>query len=177
MYLISVYFDEKTNIQINNYIRAVAKSTSNTFMLDNNVPPHITIATFETRNENKAIEVFDEIVKNVQCGEINWVTHGIFGHSVIYIAPVLNEYLHNLSVIVNEGLKQQEELRLDSKYQPFNWLPHTTIGKTLTKEQQLIAFKTMQNNFGIFNSTVTSIGLAKTNPFENLSMLILEERK
>ena len=177
MYLISIYFDEKTNNQINNYIRAVAKVTSNTFMLDNNVPPHITIAAFETRNENKAIEVFDEIVKNVQCGEINWVTHGIFGHSVIYIAPVLNEYLHNLSVIVNEGVKQQEEFMWDRKYQPFNWLPHTTIGKTLTKEQQLIAFKTMQNNFGIFNSTVTSIGLAKTNPFENLSMLILEERK
>ena len=177
MYLISIYFDEKTNIQISNYIRAVENATGNNFMTENNVPPHITIAAFETRNENKAIEVFDEIVKNVPCGEINWVTHGAFGHSVIYIAPVLNEYLHNLSMIGNEEFNHQEEIKLINKYQPFNWLPHATIGKTLTKEQQLIAFQTLQNNFGIFNSIVTSIGLARTNPFKNLRLFMLDESK
>lgn len=168
MYLISVYFDEKTNNQINNYIRAVAKSTSNTFMLDNNVPPHITISAFTARDEDVVREAFHEIIKDFFEGSINWVTVGSFGQSVVYVAPVINEYLHNLSVKIYEVLQIKADLKIDKKYQPFNWLPHATIGKTLTIEQQLKAFDALQRHFVVSESKVIKIGLARTNPFENL---------
>ena len=48
MYLISLYFDEKTEKHIRRFIKQVAKRTGNTYMIDGNVPPHITIAAFET---------------------------------------------------------------------------------------------------------------------------------
>lgn len=44
MYLVSIYFDEKTDVKLRNLIDKVARETENTFMPDNNVPPHITIA-------------------------------------------------------------------------------------------------------------------------------------
>ena len=55
MYLISIYFDEKTNKNLQRLINRVAEKTGNAFMLDNQVPPHITIAAMETRDEKKAI--------------------------------------------------------------------------------------------------------------------------
>ena len=39
MYLVSLYFDEKTNRRLKNYIEQVADKTGNTFMVDRNVPP------------------------------------------------------------------------------------------------------------------------------------------
>ena len=57
MYLISIYFDPKTNKKIQQYINKVARQTGNTFMLDGNVPPHITISAFETIDEQAAISL------------------------------------------------------------------------------------------------------------------------
>lgn len=48
MYLISIYFDDKTNNRIQQAINQVAKKSGNTFMLDAEVPPHITVSAFET---------------------------------------------------------------------------------------------------------------------------------
>ena len=51
MYLISVYFDDKNNKIISNYINKIAQKTGNTFMTDNHVPPHLTIMSVEAREE------------------------------------------------------------------------------------------------------------------------------
>ena len=98
MYLISIYFDEKTNKKIQQYINQVAEKTGNTFMLDGNVPPHITISAFETRQEEKVIEVLEKVVQNLTPGKLQWASVGQFFPYVIFLAPVLNEYLHELSV-------------------------------------------------------------------------------
>ena len=37
----------------------------------------------------------------------------------------------------------------------------------------IIAFKTLQNNFKMFSGQVTKIGLAKTNPYEEIKVWIL----
>ena len=37
MYLVSIYFDEKTNQRIKEYMKQVAAKTGNSFMLDGNV--------------------------------------------------------------------------------------------------------------------------------------------
>ena len=53
-------------------------------------------------------------------------------------------------------------------YQPFQWLAHTTIGKTLTREQMQAAFVVLQNSFVPFEGRVIKIGLAKTNPYTEI---------
>lgn len=168
MYLISVYFDSNTNKLLNNYIESAANATSNTFMLDNNVPPHITIAGFRTKDEELAIRAYQAIADKFSEGEIDWVTVGLFGQSVVYASPVLNEYLHKLSVTAYKVLSNLEEIELDKRYIPFNWLPHATIAKTLTKEQQLTAISVLQDRFCVTSGNVIKIGLARTNPFENI---------
>ena len=174
MYLISAYFDEKTEKRIRSYMKQIAKYTGNTLMLDGEVPPHITIAAFRAPTAVCAREIFERASKGVCAKKVQWVSIGSFLPGVIYAAPVLNEYLHELSVLYNKEIMLQKEMWLDQRYLPFQWFPHTTLAKNLNEEQLRCAFEVMQKQFGPFEGTVKSVGLAKTNPYENLRVINLE---
>lgn len=61
MYLISVYFDEHTNKRINRYMNRIAEQTGNTFMTENNVPPHLTISSVEARSGELLIPHIEQL--------------------------------------------------------------------------------------------------------------------
>ena len=168
MYLVSIYFDEKTNKQIQRYINRVAEKTGNSFMLDGNVPPHLTISAFQTKWEKEVVSILEKEVQKLSEGKIIWASLGIFLPYVIYLTPVLNQYLHNVSQTIYNGISTIEDIQISATYRPFQWLPHTTIGKKLTKEQMRIAFEVLQGEFGVLEGTVTKIGLAKTNPYRDI---------
>ena len=170
MYLVSLYFDDKTTIKIQNLIDKVAEKSKNKFMIDNNVPPHITIGAFETNNENEVIKILDKKLKNFKSGEIIFASIGVFKSSVVFLSPVLNEYLHNLSVNIYEDLKDIDNTIISKYYMPFQWMPHTTIAKKLNNEELFLAFQELEKNFNIFNGSVTKIGLSKTNPYEDIKL-------
>ena len=81
---------------------------------------------------------------------------------------MLNEYLHDLSVSVYEALQGMDDMLIRKCYQPFCWLPHTTVGKKLSQEEMQAAFVTLQESFGMFSGEVVRIGLAKTSPYEDI---------
>ncbi len=168
MYLVSCYFDEKTNERIGQYIRQIAKATGNHYMLENQVPAHITISAFETVYEAQAVEALTKIVTNLQQGTLQWASVGVFLPYVLYISPVYNYYLHELMMRVNETLRPIENISIRSCYQPFQWIPHTTVAKKLTREEMAKAFEVMQKSFGMFEGRITRIGLAKTNPYQDV---------
>lgn len=169
MYLISLYFDEKTNRRIQQYIDKVAEKTGNFFMLDGKVPPHITISAFETQNEHAIKEVLDSLVCKLQKGSLTWASVGQFFPYVIYMTPVLNAYLHEMAESIYHVLSDLEGVRVNAHYMPFQWLPHTTIAKKLSKEEMRIAFEVLQDSFGVFEGEVVKIGLAKPNPHRDIA--------
>ena len=169
MYLVSIYFDEKTNKHIQRLVNKVAERTGNCYMLDGEVPPHITISAFETQDEASAIEALDLLVQELRRGNLTWASVGQFFPYVIYIAPVLNAYLHGLSESVYNALSSLEDVLMSSHYQPFQWLPHTTIAKKLSKEEMQVAFEVLQSGFGTFEGKVVRIGLAKPNPHRDIA--------
>ena len=177
MYLISIYFDEETNRKIKGYINAVAKHTGNTYMLDGEVPPHITMSSVEAQleKEEEIIRQLESCAKELEKGKIQWVSVGTFLPYVIYLTPVLSEYLHGISAIVYENLAEIEGISISKYYRPFQWLPHATIGKKLSQEEMRKAFEVMQNQFAPFWGTVTKIGLAKTNPYRDIVTYELKE--
>ena len=138
-------------------------------MLDNHVPPHITVTAVETKHENLLLARVEEIVKQIEIGDIKFVSVGTFLSQVIFVQPVLNEYLHGLTEQFTQECGKIEETILRANYQPFCWLPHCTIGKQLSKEQMKQAFEVLQNTFGMFSGVVVRIGLAKTNPYEEVA--------
>lgn len=188
MYLISIYFDAQTSASLEKLIKRVAEATGNTFMLDNQVPPHITVAMVETRREEELLGCINQLVGEIRnsnerelatrdmsksamrSGELQWVSVGAFFPQVLFVQPVLNEYLHNLSVVLSEKLSEIEETIVSPYYQPFGWLPHCTIGKQLSKEQMVEAFKVLQQYFVPIEGCVTRIGVARTNPHRDIKV-------
>lgn len=168
MYLVSIYFDEKTNERLKSYIEQVAKKTGNTFMIDGKVPPHITVGAFETKNEIQAKAVLEETLANRKQGKVQLVSVGTFQTSSIFISAVYNEYLHEMCKSVCHALESVDNTVIRRNYQPFHWLPHVTIGKTLSREQQLAAFEELQHSFGPLEASVVKIGLSKTNPYMDI---------
>lgn len=168
MYLVSLYFDDKSTRKIQGFINKVAVKSGNNFMIDGKVPPHITIAAFQSNEENKVIEILDKDIKNIKSGMINWASIGVFNSSVIFLAPVLNEYLHNLSVSIYEGISSVEDVSISKYYLPFQWIPHTTIAKKLAREELMLAFEELEKHFSMFGGRITRIALSKTNPYEDI---------
>ena len=74
MYLISLYFDENTQDKIKYLMKKVADKSGNHYMIEANVPPHITIAMFDTKEENKVIELFDTKIHEIGKGLLQWVS-------------------------------------------------------------------------------------------------------
>lgn len=183
MYLVSLYFDEKTNGIIRNHMKQVAKKTGNDNMIINNVPPHITVAAFGGENAENVIERLALKLREINKGEITWTGIGVFLPNVIYITPVLNEYLDTVSRFVYNYLQDLKKtdssfseygFEINSKYIPFNWIPHTTIGKQLSSDEMQKAFLTLKDRFGMFSGCVTKIGIAKTNPYTDISKIDLK---
>lgn len=175
MYLVSIYFDENTNKNIQNLIDKVARKTGNDFMTVGKVPPHITVSAFETKQEKEVLQKLQTIAEDLSQAQLRWVAVGTFLPNVIYLAPVLNEYLQNMTRNVYGKIESVEETIMSPFYRPFQWMPHTTIGKILAKEQMRNAFEVLQEQFVPFEGTVTKIGLAKTNPYTELALFELKK--
>ncbi|MBQ4068336.1 MAG: 2'-5' RNA ligase family protein [Lachnospiraceae bacterium] len=173
MYLISIYFDDITNKKIQGMINRLADVTENTFMIDEKIPPHITLLEFETKDENEAIRIFEENANAFAQGEVLLVSIGTFKRNVIYVEPVLNKYLHNLSLETFEMFSQVKNIIFSPYYHPFSWIPHLSLGKHLTEGQLVKAFKKLINEFSPCSAKVTKISISKTNPHRDLKILDL----
>ena len=93
MYLISVYFDQKTNQILQRYINQIAVKTGNTFMTDNQVPPHMTISAIEAKSAEILKPGFMSLKGKITQGMVSFVSVGQLLPYVMYVTPVLNGYL------------------------------------------------------------------------------------
>ena len=168
MYLISVYFDDELSVKLQRYINHIAQKTGNTFMIDNNVPPHMTISSIEARDVEVLIPYMESLRGKLQSGSVQFVSVGALFPYVLYATPVLNEYLQDMSNTIYNAFKDIPETQISRFYKPASWLPHVTLSKTLDKQQMLTAFQVMQDEFIPIEGHIIGIGLAKTNPHEDV---------
>ncbi len=204
MYLVSAYFDDKTEKRIQKYIDAVAARTGCRFMVDNNIPPHITLAQYNGNAPGRGCgagdggeargafiaehigERIDELISagSIGAGSIDIVSFGVFKPRVMFLTPVLNEYLFNMSLVLNEVLNQNTPKRCKIRstkiqkdnYRPFNWLPHITIARGLSEPQMRQAFSYMQANFEIFSTRIERLGLAESRPYTDIKVWELHQQ-
>ncbi len=169
MYLITLYFEEKTSRELNRWIMQVAEATDNTFMTEHQVPPHMTVGAFEAPDDETAKRLFEEMTFPA-AGEAEMVSVGSFMPQVLYVSAVYSMYLHQLAVEVDKVLSGNTMVKIRPNYRPFSWYPHVTIGKQMTKRQLSTAFTVMQESFHVIKGSVVRIGLSRTNPYRDLGM-------
>ena len=173
MYLISVYFDEKTNKILQRYIDKIADRTGNRFMTENKVPPHMTISSIEAKSVDVLIPSFEAVAGKLKAGEIQFVSTGQLLPYVFYVTPVLNDYLNDLSRMVYDEFSTIPETKISRYYMPGSWLAHVTLAKTLEKEQMRTALEVMQEDFSPFTAGVVKAGLSKVNPHDDVRSVML----
>lgn len=171
--MISAYFDGTTEKTLMRYIEQIAQQAGNTFMTDNHVLPHLTISAIESRNRELQLPYMEQLRGQVVRGTVSFVSVGALFPYVLYLTPVLNAYLQELSKQIYASVSRIEDVRISKFYRPMQWLPHVTLGKTLTKEQLRTGFAIMQERFVPFDAEIVRLGLAKTNPHEDLWTLPL----
>lgn len=177
MYLITAYFDEKATRQLERYLNRIAEKTGNDFMAKHNVPPHLTITSIEARSERVLQEPFQLLQGQLSSGKIKFVSIGQLLPYVFYTTPVLNDYLQQLSRSVYDVFEKIPETNISKYYRPGSWLPHVTLGKTLTKEQMRGAFEGMQEYFQPFEAKIIALGLSKVNPHEDVVRFSLKNEQ
>ena len=173
MYLVSAYFDESSERWLAKLTRRVAEQTGNLFMTEHQVPPHITLAAFETREPEDILYAFRDFSTARGGFNLQIVSPGALLPYVIYTTPVLNEELLKLHLEVNVFLERFPDTKVNQFYKPYSWLPHITMGKTLDEEQMHQAFRVLQKYFVPFEAKVCRIGFSKTNPHEDLAVYSL----
>lgn len=164
MYLISVYFDTTTTKRLQSLICQIAAVSGNTYMTQNHVPPHLTLSAVEARNVEVLLPPIQALEGKLSSGKVQFVSVGQLLPYVLFLAPVLNSCLMDLAQQVYNAISPIADTKISKYYRPFSWLPHITLGKTLSTEEMQCAFAVVQSHFSVFDGFVTEIGVAKVNP-------------
>ena len=167
-YTISAYFDPESNRLLSRCILGIANASGNDFMTANSVPPHLTIAFFEAQSEETAKLIFQNVREDLKPGTVVIPSVGVFFPNVIFAEAVLNAWLLETGRAVNEELKLHDGVAVNRYYRPFSWIPHITLGKTLSEEQMRAAFSYLQKHFCPVTAKVERFGLSRTGPHREL---------
>ncbi len=168
MYLVSVYFDKASTKKIQTLINQIAITSGNYYMIEKQVPPHMTLSAIEARNVDILIPAIKQLEGKLHSETIQFVTVGQLFPYVLYTMPVLNAYLQDLSLQISNVISDISEATVSKYYRPQSWLPHVTLAKTLSKEEMQRAFSVVQERFSVFQAQVTELGLAKVNPHNDV---------
>ncbi len=163
LYLVSLYFDKQTDYILSNLMKQIARKSGNSYMLERQIPPHLTIGMVRQGKETDLLQHLDRCVKHWNRTEIAIVSIGCFKPHVLFLATVLNRALHEMCVDVNKAFTEEQ-----SRYQPFHWLPHITMARTLNEPQMQQAFHVLQANFNPLKGTITEVGLSTGNPYQDI---------
>lgn len=166
-YAIVLYLDRETEDRIAYMMRRLAESGANTYMLDNKIPPHITLAMFEKENEDGLTETVECFARDIHCFDVYFESIGVFNPAVIFLSPVVTEYLTGIHRTVH-GCLSKIIADMDGNYTPDHWVPHASLGVKMTGAELLGAFEAVQREFAAFTGTVTHIALAACDPFFEL---------
>ncbi len=168
MYLITAYFDDRTNSILKHHIDEIARATGNTYMTENHVPPHMTLCALEARNPDVLTPGFMEFSGAAKQGDIIIASVAEFFPYVMYASPVPNRYLLDLSSQLEQIYKYVEEVSINRYYSADSWMPHITLAKRLEPEQMLKALEIMRAGFTPVTGRIAEVGLSEVNPHRDI---------
>lgn len=174
-YAVVLKFDRETENKIQELIDEVAEITGCDYMKQIKIPPHITVSALVSDNEEALLLEMKSIAELVNKDFIYFANIGVFNPLVIYLGPVMNEFLQNTCRTVNERLLKYADVGNRGQYLPNQWVPHAAVAVKLTPDTLKEAFAVVQEKFSAFGAAVEKITLARTEPYKELCSWELEE--
>ena len=167
-FAVTLEFDQESQNKMQEMIDEVARVTGCDLMKQQNVPPHVTVCCLEGEDEAVLVSEMEEIASSMRKSTLRFANIGVFNPLVIYLGPIMNEFLQDTCRTVNERLLQHAEVGNKGNYLPNRWVPHAGIALKLTPEALMKAFVIVQERFRPFEATVERFVLVKAEPYEEL---------
>ena len=172
LYAIALGFDEGSTEFIKRKIYGLVEHGINPYMVNNKIPPHLTISLFDTCNEAVALNTFKDISAYVPKTSMQICSIGMFEPRVIYYKPEKSDFLITLNQKVTNKLLESS-ITPDSYYLPDNWVPHVALGVKLTSEELIKALSIIKQDMVSFEVQIKKVVLAKCDPYMEISESIL----
>ena len=136
-YAVSLHFSKKINDIVISTLQAIADKTVNRFMIENKIPPHITIGAFHAAREEevKLLQLVEGFARDQKAGSVQFVEVGDFNGKVLFLQPEKNNFLSEINKKLHTLLLPEFEKAENGYYLPDIWFPHTTLATRLNQNQ------------------------------------------
>ena len=136
-YAVSLHFSQKVNEIVISTLQAIADETGKRFMIENKIPPHITIGAFHAAREDelKLLQHVEEFARGQKAGTVQFSEVGNFNGKVLFLKPEKNLFLSQLNKDLHNLLLPEFEKAENGYYLPDIWFPHTTLATRLNQSQ------------------------------------------
>lgn len=173
-----IYFDENTQKRIQSYIKRLNKYSNNSIMLENNIPPHITLAMWEGKS-NYCDEI-ECVASKMNSFEVIFNSLGIFNSDEkvthLFLAPVKNKALNNIQIELYNHINLKDDDEFDIVYKDNDfWVPHATIGYQVNPNKLSRAIKKCSDITFPQTATVEKIAVAGCCPFSEIEVFDLKK--
>lgn len=178
-YSVSLFFDEKSTVELSNFILQVAQITKNDYVVKNNIPPHITIGMFKaTKNqEGQLVEIIKKInsdfqpifekKENVLCFE----KLGTLKNKIAFLSFATNQSIvFSINQKLHNFLMPDFPAACNNMYLPQVFFPHCTIATGLSKTQLALLQDAQNKNLIKIPKSVqvAKISLAIRHPYQEV---------
>lgn len=175
-YAVSLHFTKDVNDIISAATKEIAQLTGNNFMLDNKVPPHVTIGAFhvDKQDEPKLLQLVQDFAKTQTPGTIHFTEPGDFNQKVLFIKPQKDEFLTTINKALHKIMLPQFTEGENGYYVPDIWFPHTTLATRLNQTQFSQALDIANKIPLPLKANVHDIGVYLCSPFAELKRYLVE---
>ena len=174
-YSVVFYFDDEANKKVKSLIHLIVDKGVNDYLISNKVPPHITIADFECEDISAVINSLEVNKNKIKQGFVCWASIGVFSPTVLFLAPVVNQFLLQSCEMVNNSIQVVPKVESNSNYVPYQWIPHTTIAAKLNSKELETAFLVATDNFKAFGGYLTKLAVIQNKPRTDIKVWNLQE--
>lgn len=175
-YAVSLHFGREVNEIIYSAMKKIAKQTGNSFMLENKVPPHITIGAFHAakEDERKLLGLVEDFARGQQAGSVQFCEVGNFNNKVLFLQPEKNSFLTKINAEFHDLLLPIFSKAENGYYQPDIWFPHTTLATGLNSSQFEKALKIAGEINLPLEDAIGELAMYQCSPFAELQKFMLQ---
>ncbi len=177
-YAVSIHFTQEVDAVVGLAVEAIAKITGGSFVLQNKIPPHVTIGAFHAAgaDEQKLLCMVEEFCAQQKFGAVNFTGIGNFKGRVLFLEPQKDDFLCRINCELHERLLKEFEAAQNGLYLPQVWFPHVTLATRLNHEQLLKAQKVAEKILLPLKAEAKEISVYRCSPFVELKRFFAQGR-
>ena len=172
IYAVVVYFDKQTEERISEMINDIAERTGNRYMIENGIPPHVSLGIFGTDDEAGMTEHFRSFAKTLSPADIVFDKTGSFGDRVLFLPPAENAYLRSANKSLHDMMPFSPAE--GGNYLPGKWVPHCSLAVRLDEVSFPAAQEEAERSFTeSISGMITRLTLAECYPYREKEIIEL----